>query len=79
MLEYLTFSSTDDKILNCLTDYFDICAPIVGPGLKSPEERTMDYLEEVAIQCARGIVNKTIHLSKKKGPMESKLCCELSI
>ncbi|KAK5886701.1 hypothetical protein CesoFtcFv8_017706 [Champsocephalus esox] len=42
----------------------------LGPGLKSPEERTMDYLEEVAIQCARGIVNKTINLSKKKGPME---------
>ncbi|KAF3845172.1 hypothetical protein F7725_008335 [Dissostichus mawsoni] len=42
----------------------------LGPGLKSPEERTMDYLEEVAIQCARGIVNKTIPLSKKKGTME---------
>ncbi|KAJ4938818.1 hypothetical protein JOQ06_028284 [Pogonophryne albipinna] len=42
----------------------------LGPGLKSPEERTMEYLEEVAIQCARGIVNKTIPLSKKKGTME---------
>ncbi|KAL3049550.1 hypothetical protein OYC64_008907 [Pagothenia borchgrevinki] len=42
----------------------------LGPGLKSPEERTMDYLEEVAIECARGIVNKTIPLSKKKGTMD---------
>lgn len=42
----------------------------LGPGLKNPEERTMDYLEEVAIECARGIVNKTIPLSKKKGTMD---------
>lgn len=27
----------------------------LGPGTKSPEERTMDYLEEVAIQAARFI------------------------
>ena len=25
----------------------------LGPGLKSPEDRTMDYLEEVAVQTAR--------------------------
>ncbi|GCC18764.1 hypothetical protein chiPu_0020883 [Chiloscyllium punctatum] len=38
----------------------------LGPGLKNPEERTIEYLEEVAIGCARGIVNKQISLQKKK-------------
>uniref|UniRef100_A0A4W6C073 Trifunctional enzyme subunit alpha, mitochondrial n=1 Tax=Lates calcarifer TaxID=8187 RepID=A0A4W6C073_LATCA len=42
----------------------------LGPGLKSPEERTIDYLEEVAIECARGIVNKKIPLRKEKGTMQ---------
>ncbi|XP_068607739.1 hydroxyacyl-CoA dehydrogenase trifunctional multienzyme complex subunit alpha b [Brachionichthys hirsutus] len=42
----------------------------LGPGLKSPEERTIEYLEEVAIECARGISNKTISLSKNKGMMQ---------
>ncbi|XP_059501667.1 trifunctional enzyme subunit alpha, mitochondrial-like isoform X2 [Stegostoma tigrinum] len=38
----------------------------LGPGLKNPEERTMEYLEEVAIACARGLVNKQISVQKKK-------------
>ncbi|XP_029900811.1 hydroxyacyl-CoA dehydrogenase trifunctional multienzyme complex subunit alpha b [Myripristis murdjan] len=42
----------------------------LGPGLKSPEERTIEYLEEIAIECARGIVNKKIPLSKEKGMMQ---------
>ncbi|TKS86957.1 Trifunctional enzyme subunit alpha, mitochondrial 78 kDa gastrin-binding protein TP-alpha [Collichthys lucidus] len=42
----------------------------LGPGLKSPEERTIDYLEEIAIECAKGIVNKTIPLRKEKGTMQ---------
>ncbi|KAH0622963.1 hypothetical protein JD844_025917 [Phrynosoma platyrhinos] len=29
-------------------------------GIKSPEERTLEYLEEVAITFARGLVNKTV-------------------
>lgn len=45
------------------------CYP--GPGLKSPEERTIEYLEEVAIDCARGIANKKIPLTKEKSMMES--------
>lgn len=32
----------------------------------------MDYLEEVAIQCAKGIVDKKISLTKEKGMMQSK-------
>ncbi|XP_069461679.1 trifunctional enzyme subunit alpha, mitochondrial isoform X2 [Ambystoma mexicanum] len=39
----------------------------LGPGLKSPEERTIEYLEEVAIESARGIVNKTVSLNREKG------------
>uniref|UniRef100_A0A7N8WP97 Hydroxyacyl-CoA dehydrogenase trifunctional multienzyme complex subunit alpha b n=1 Tax=Mastacembelus armatus TaxID=205130 RepID=A0A7N8WP97_9TELE len=39
----------------------------LGPGLKSPEERTIEYLEEIAIECAKGIVNKKIALRKEKG------------
>lgn len=55
--------------------FFSISAHIIGPGLKSPEERTIDYLEEIAIECARGIVNKKIPLRKQKGTMQSKLGC----
>lgn len=54
-----------------LREQIDLCFCITGPGLKSPEERTMDYLEEVAIECARGIVNKKIPLRKEKGTMQS--------
>ncbi|KAJ8342149.1 hypothetical protein SKAU_G00320770 [Synaphobranchus kaupii] len=42
----------------------------LGPGLKSPEERTMEYLEEVAVGYAKDIANKKIKLSRKKGMME---------
>lgn len=48
---------------------------VIGPGLKSPEERTIEYLEEVAIQCAKGIVSKKISLRKEKGTMQSELGC----
>lgn len=40
--------------------------------MKSPEERTIDYLEEVAVECAKGIINKKISLRKEKGTMQSK-------
>ncbi|OCT79153.1 hypothetical protein XELAEV_18030252mg [Xenopus laevis] len=39
----------------------------LGPGLKSPEERTIEYLEEVAMDYARGIARKKISLKKEKG------------
>ncbi|XP_006258720.2 trifunctional enzyme subunit alpha, mitochondrial [Alligator mississippiensis] len=39
----------------------------LGPGVKSPEERTIEYLEEVAIDFARGLANKTVSLKKQKG------------
>lgn len=55
-----------------LREQIDFCIYITGPGLKSPEERTIDYLEEVAIECTRGIINKKIPLRKEKGTMQSK-------
>uniref|UniRef100_A0A8C9TET9 Trifunctional enzyme subunit alpha, mitochondrial n=1 Tax=Scleropages formosus TaxID=113540 RepID=A0A8C9TET9_SCLFO len=45
----------------------------LGPGLKSPEERTIEYLEEVAIGFAKGILSKKIPLTKEKSLMQSEL------
>ncbi|KAM9495963.1 hydroxyacyl-CoA dehydrogenase trifunctional multienzyme complex subunit alpha a [Clarias gariepinus] len=42
----------------------------LGPGLKSPEERTIDYLEEVAVGFAKDLANKKITAEKKKGLMQ---------
>ncbi|XP_077601326.1 hydroxyacyl-CoA dehydrogenase trifunctional multienzyme complex subunit alpha a [Stigmatopora nigra] len=42
----------------------------LGPGLKPAEERTIDYLEEVAVNIAKGIANKTVSLSKEKSFMQ---------
>ncbi|KAM6960921.1 hydroxyacyl-CoA dehydrogenase trifunctional multienzyme complex subunit alpha b [Aplochiton taeniatus] len=42
----------------------------LGPGLKSPEDRTIEYLEEIAVDCARGIASKKIKLNKEKGMMQ---------
>ncbi|NXA39922.1 ECHA enzyme, partial [Eudromia elegans] len=39
----------------------------LGPGLKTPEARTMEYLEEVAVDFARGLANKTVSTKKPKG------------
>ncbi|KAG5277373.1 hypothetical protein AALO_G00116780 [Alosa alosa] len=42
----------------------------LGPGLKSPEERTIDYLEEVAVGLAKGLANKKVSTKKEKGLMQ---------
>ncbi|XP_062979754.1 trifunctional enzyme subunit alpha, mitochondrial [Elgaria multicarinata webbii] len=39
----------------------------LGPGIKSPQERTLEYLEEVAVTFARGLANKSISRKKDKG------------
>lgn len=62
----------EKKNLHGLFSYFFL---YIGPGLKSPEERTIDYLEEVAIEYAKGIVDKKIKLHKEKSMMQSKLGC----
>ncbi|KAG7331809.1 hypothetical protein KOW79_005778 [Hemibagrus wyckioides] len=42
----------------------------LGPGLKSPEEGTIEYLEEVAVGVAKGLANKKVTVEKKKGLMQ---------
>ncbi|XP_061890499.1 hydroxyacyl-CoA dehydrogenase trifunctional multienzyme complex subunit alpha a [Entelurus aequoreus] len=42
----------------------------LGPGVKPAEERTIEYLEEVAVGVARGIANKKVPLSKEKSLMQ---------
>uniref|UniRef100_A0A663MBI0 enoyl-CoA hydratase n=1 Tax=Athene cunicularia TaxID=194338 RepID=A0A663MBI0_ATHCN len=42
----------------------------LGPGVKSPEARTIEYLEEVAINFARGLANKTVSAKRSKGLMQ---------
>uniref|UniRef100_A0A9J8ASG2 Hydroxyacyl-CoA dehydrogenase trifunctional multienzyme complex subunit alpha a n=1 Tax=Cyprinus carpio carpio TaxID=630221 RepID=A0A9J8ASG2_CYPCA len=44
----------------------------LGPGLKSAEERTIEYLEEVAVDFAKGLTGKKVTVEKKKGLMQSK-------
>lgn len=39
----------------------------LGPGVKPAEERTIEYLEEVAVDLAKGIANKKVPLTKEKG------------
>ncbi|NWZ13252.1 ECHA enzyme, partial [Agelaius phoeniceus] len=41
-----------------------------GPGLKTPEARTIEYLEEVAIGFARGLANKTVSAKRSRGLMQ---------
>uniref|UniRef100_A0A672T8D8 Trifunctional enzyme subunit alpha, mitochondrial n=1 Tax=Sinocyclocheilus grahami TaxID=75366 RepID=A0A672T8D8_SINGR len=42
----------------------------LGPGLKSAEERTIEYLEEVAVDFAKGLAGKKVTVEKKKGLMQ---------
>ncbi|XP_075000864.1 trifunctional enzyme subunit alpha, mitochondrial isoform X1 [Calonectris borealis] len=39
----------------------------LGPGAKTPEARTIEYLEEVAIGFARGLANRTVSAKRSKG------------
>uniref|UniRef100_A0A3Q3FSI7 enoyl-CoA hydratase n=1 Tax=Labrus bergylta TaxID=56723 RepID=A0A3Q3FSI7_9LABR len=42
----------------------------LGPGLKPAEERTIEYLEEIAVGVAKGISNKKVPLTKEKSLKE---------
>lgn len=48
-----------------------LCSFTPGPGVKPAEERTMEYLEEVAVGLAKGIANKKVPLTKEKSLMQS--------
>ena len=41
-----------------------------GPGVKPASERTRDYLEEVAIECARGLANGSLKKTPRKKNMQ---------
>ncbi|NXE29792.1 ECHA enzyme, partial [Ardeotis kori] len=42
----------------------------LGPGLKTPDARTIEYLEEVSIGFARGLANRTLSSKRSKGLMQ---------
>lgn len=39
----------------------------LGPGVKSPEERTIEYLEEVAVTFAKGLADRKVSTKHSKG------------
>ncbi|XP_062933954.1 trifunctional enzyme subunit alpha, mitochondrial [Cynocephalus volans] len=51
----------------------------LGPGLKPPEERTIEYLEEVAVTFAKGLADKKISTKRDKGLMEKLTAFALTI
>lgn len=42
----------------------------LGPGIKSPEERTIEYLEEVAVNFAKDLADRKVSAKQSKGLME---------
>lgn len=42
----------------------------LGPGVKSPEERTIEYLEEVAVNFAKGLADQKVSAKQSKGLMD---------
>ncbi|XP_075811197.1 trifunctional enzyme subunit alpha, mitochondrial [Microtus pennsylvanicus] len=42
----------------------------LGPGIKSSEERTIEYLEEVAITFAKGLADRKVSAKQSKGLMD---------
>ena len=46
-----------------------------GPVIKSSEERTIEYLEEVAITFAKGLADRKVSAKQSKGLMDSKCLC----
>lgn len=56
----------------------DLVVEPLGPGLKSPEERTMEYLEEVAVQVANDLATKKMKINRTKSLMQRILKVALS-
>uniref|UniRef100_A0AC11ALX2 Hydroxyacyl-CoA dehydrogenase trifunctional multienzyme complex subunit alpha n=1 Tax=Ovis aries TaxID=9940 RepID=A0AC11ALX2_SHEEP len=50
----------------------------LGPGVKPPEERTIEYLEEVAITFAKGLADKKITPKRDKGLVETFYLTEMT-
>ncbi|KAF0876299.1 ECHA enzyme, partial [Crocuta crocuta] len=51
----------------------------LGPGLKPSEERTVEYLEEVAVTFAKDLSDKKISLKREKGLVEKLISYAMSI
>ncbi|XP_039094199.1 trifunctional enzyme subunit alpha, mitochondrial [Hyaena hyaena] len=51
----------------------------LGPGLKPSEERTIEYLEEVAVTFAKDLSDKKIFLKREKGLVEKLISYAMSI
>ncbi|XP_064617131.1 trifunctional enzyme subunit alpha, mitochondrial-like isoform X2 [Liolophura sinensis] len=45
----------------------------IGPGIKTSEERTLEYLEEVAIQTARGLADGTVKKAPRTKGLQDKI------
>ncbi len=70
-------SRTDSRLASmysCLhVDDVNMLHVLTGPGLKPANEATRDYLEQVAIQYARGLANGSVKKTpRKKNLQESK-------
>ena len=46
----------------------------LGPGLKSPEENTLEYLEEVAVDVAKQLASGKLKPNRKRPLVESECC-----
>ena len=44
----------------------------LGPGLKSADERTLEYLEEVAVATAKQLANGSLKVKRQRPLAESK-------
>ncbi|KAJ8796238.1 hypothetical protein J1605_018035 [Eschrichtius robustus] len=59
--------------------YSSVVFIFTGPGIKPPEERTIEYLEEVAITFAKGLADKKISPKRDKGLVEKLTSYAMSI
>lgn len=47
------------------------CIYNVGPGIKPSEERTLEYLEEVAVKIAQDLADKKMKINRTRPLFES--------
>lgn len=57
----------------------DMLVQPLGPGVASPEENTLEYLEQVAIDVARKLANKEMKIERKRPLSERKLFLDIII
>lgn len=72
LLSHPLFSTWAASVNDKLCCFLSTSLLFTGPGVKAPEARTIEYLEEVAIGFARGLANKTVSAKRSKGLVQSK-------